>query len=66
MILINYFNAVLIVFYQYFTILSTINKEIIIIIIIIIITIKIIIEYEKADLILHFFMPVVTSEYYPA
>ena len=45
MILINYFNAVLIVFYQYFTILSTINKEIIIIIIIIIITtIKIIIE----------------------
>ena len=44
MILINYFNAVLIVFYQYFTILSTINKEIIIIIIIIITTIKIIIE----------------------
>ena len=30
MTLISYFNAILIVFYQYFTILSTINKEIII------------------------------------
>ena len=36
----SYFNAVLIVFYQYFTILSTMNKEIIIIIKIIIIIIS--------------------------
>ena len=40
--LISYFNAILIVFYQHFTILSTINKDIIIIIIIITIIIIII------------------------
>ena len=42
--LISYFNAILIVFYQHFTILSTINKDIIIIIITIIIIIIIIIH----------------------
>ena len=36
---ISYFNAILIVFYQYLTTLSTLNKEIIVIIIIIIIII---------------------------
>ena len=55
MTLISYFNAILIVFYQYFTILSTINKEIIIIIILIIIMITIIIiiiiiKHDKYEL----------------
>ena len=43
MTLITYFNAILIVFSQYFIILPTLNKEIIIIIIIIIIAIIIMI-----------------------
>ena len=43
MTLISYFNRILIVFCQYFAILSTINKKIIIIIIIIVIIIIIII-----------------------
>ena len=54
MTLVSYFNAILIVFYQYFTILSTINKEIIIIIILIRIMITIIIiiiiKHDKYEL----------------
>ena len=50
---ISYFNAILIVFYQYLTTLSTLNKEIIVIIIIIIIisiTLIIIIQFNIVKL----------------
>ena len=43
MTLISYFNAILFVFYQYFTILSTINKKMIIIIVAVLVVVVVLV-----------------------